>query len=214
MVVLKQLLKCTNVLSLYLQSKQIDLHRSCHHILECYTFCFKKKKRTDSVFHRCFETASSLAGVDIPIVLSTRRKRVSQWLDHMWQNEHQHETRESKYGVEFYFQVLDCMIEQIEQWFSQETQTLLVSFSYLQPEKVLKREMSKNIKPPKTPSWNLWNGCVNFENWILLLRESRRDILQNCKIVLDVLQVIRQTGLHMVYPWTLPALPFVCYTFW
>ena len=57
----------------------------------------------------------------------------------MWQNEHQHETVESKYRVEFYFQVLDCMTEQIEQRFSQETQSLLVSFSYLQPEKLLKR---------------------------------------------------------------------------
>ena len=34
-----------------------------------------------------------------------------------------------------YFQVLDCMIEQIEQRFSQETQQLLISYSCLQPEK-------------------------------------------------------------------------------
>ena len=55
----------------------------------------------------------------------------------MWQNEHQHETVESKYRVEFYFQVLDGMIEQIEQRFSQETQSLFQLPP--KPEKLLKR---------------------------------------------------------------------------
>ena len=32
-----------------------------------------------------------------------------------------------------------------------------------------------------------------------LLKESRRDILQNCKTVLDVLQLLHQTGLHRAY---------------
>ena len=116
MVVLKQLLECTNVLSLYLQSKQIDLGAAITSVDA--TLSVLKKYRNDSVFHGHYETASSLAdmlGVDTPTVLSTRRKRVSRQMDHMWQNEHQHETIESKYRVEFYSQVLDCMIEQIEQ---------------------------------------------------------------------------------------------------
>ena len=32
-----------------------------------------------------------------------------------------------------------------------------------------------------------------------LLKESRRDILQTCKTVLDVLQLLQQTGLHRAY---------------
>ena len=140
MVVLKQLLECTNVLSLYLQSKQIDLGAAITSVNA--TLSVLKQCRNDSIFYGHYETASSLAdmlGVDTPTVLSTRRKRVSRQMDHMWQNEHQHETVESKYRVEFHSQVLDCMIEQFEQRFSQETQSLLVSFSYLQAEKLLKR---------------------------------------------------------------------------
>ena len=115
-VVLKQLLECNNVLSLYLQSKQIDLGAAITSVNA--TLSVLKTYRNKITFHGHFETASSLAdmfGVDTPTELSTRRRRVSQRVDHMWQNEHQHETVESKYRVEFYFEVLDCMIEQIEQ---------------------------------------------------------------------------------------------------
>ena len=78
MVVLKQLLECTNVLSLYLQSKQIDLGAAITSVDA--TLSVLKKYRNDSVFHGHYETASSLAdmlGVDTPTVLSIRRKRVS-----------------------------------------------------------------------------------------------------------------------------------------
>jgi len=110
------------------------------------TLSVLKKYRNNSIFHGHFETASSLAdmlGVDTPTVLSTRRKRVSQWVDQMWQSEHQHETVESKYRVEFYFQVLDCLIEQIEQQFSQETQSLLVSTS--NQKSCLRGSMNRNV---------------------------------------------------------------------
>ena len=201
MVVLKQLLEHTNVISQYLQSKQIDLGAAVSSIQA--TLSVLKRYRTDTKFHECFETAKSLAdmlGVDIPTMLSTRRKRVSQRLDHMWQTEHQHETIESRYRAEFYFQVLDSMIEQIEQRFSQETQNLLVSFSYLQPEKLLKRgeEQESESSLQHLAEFYGMNGSA-LKTEYSLFKEARRDCLQICKTVLDVLQVLHQTGLHRVY---------------
>jgi len=63
--VLKQLLECTNVLSLYLQSKQINLGAAITSVNA--TLSVLKKYRNNSIFHVHFATASSLAdmlGVD------------------------------------------------------------------------------------------------------------------------------------------------------
>ena len=201
MVVLKQLLEHTNVVSQYLQSRQIDLGAAVSSIQA--TLSVLRRYRSEEKFHECFEAATSLAemlGADIPTVLSTRRKRVSQRLDHMWQTEHHHETVESKYRVEFYYRVLDCMIEQIEQRFSQETQNLLVSFSYLQPEKLLKHgeEQRAESSLQKLAQFYGMNGSA-LKTEYSLFKESRRDCLQKCKTMLDVLQVLHQTGLHRVY---------------
>jgi len=86
MVVLKQLLENTNVVSQYLQSRQIDLGAAVSSIQA--TLSVLRSYRSEEKFHECFETATSLAemlGADISTdVLSTRRKRVSQRLDQMW----------------------------------------------------------------------------------------------------------------------------------
>ena len=92
------------------------------------------------------------------------------------------------------------MIEQIEQRFSQETQSLLVSFSYLQPEKLLKRVNEQECEGHLThlaEFYEMDESALKTE--YSLLKESRRDILQNCKTVLDVLQLLHQTGLHRAY---------------
>ena len=72
-VVLKQHLECTNVLSLYLQSKQIDLGAAITSVNA--TLSVLEKYRNNTTFHGHFETASSLSdmlGVDTPTELSTR----------------------------------------------------------------------------------------------------------------------------------------------
>ena len=94
-VVLKQLLEHTNVVSQYLQSKQIGLGAAVSSIQA--TLSVLKRYRSEEKFHECFEMANSLAemlGVDVPTVLSNR---VPQRLDDMWQTEYNHETVESKY---------------------------------------------------------------------------------------------------------------------
>ena len=55
----------------------------------------------------------------------------------MWQNEHKYDSLETKFRVEFFYEVIDSMIQQLQERFSQETQDLLQSFSVLQPEKLL-----------------------------------------------------------------------------
>ena len=200
MVVLKQRLEHTNVVSQYLQSRQIDLGAAVSSIQA--TLSVLRRYRSEEKFHECFEAATSLAemlGADIPTVLSTQRKRVSQRLDHMtlWQTEHHHETVESKFRVEFYYRVLDCMIEQIEQRFSQETQNLLVSFNYLQPEKMLKHGEEQRAESSLQKLAQFYGSALKTE--YSLFKESRRDCLQKCKTMLDVLQVLHQTGLHRVY---------------
>ena len=201
MVVLKQLLEHTNVVSQYLQSKQIDLRAAVSSIQA--TLSVLRRYRNEEKFHECFETATSLAemsGADTSIMLATRRKRVCQRLDMMWHTEYHHETVESKYRVEFYYQVLDSMTEQIERRFSQETQNLLVSFSYLQPEKLLKldEEQESESSLQKLADFYGMNGSA-LKTEYSLFKVSRRDCLQNCKTVLDVLQVLHKTGLHRVY---------------
>ena len=43
----------------------------------------------------------------------------------MWENEHEFDSLEAKIKVEFFNEGLDCMIQQIDEKFSQETQYLL-----------------------------------------------------------------------------------------
>ena len=199
MVVLKQLLEHTNVVSQHLQSKQIDLGAAVSSVQA--TLSVLKGYRSEEKFHECFEMATSLAemiGAEVPTILSTRR--VSQRLDELWQTEHHHETVESKYRAEIFYQVLDCIIEQIEQRFSQETQVLLISFSYLQPEKLLKRGIEQEAKSnlEKLAQFYGLNASA-LKTECSLFKESRKDCLQRCKTVLDVLQTLHQTGLHRVY---------------
>ena len=97
MVVLKQLLEHTNVVSQYLQSKQIDLGAAVSSVQA--TLNVLKGYRSEEKFHECFEMATSLAemlGAEVPTILSTRRKKVSQRLDELWQTEHHQDTVESK----------------------------------------------------------------------------------------------------------------------
>ena len=88
----------------------------------------------------------------------------------------------------------------IERQFSQETQNLLVSFSYLQPEKLLKQgeEQESESSLQKLAEFYGMNGSA-LKTEYSLFKESRRDCLQSCKTVLDVLQVLHKTGLHRVY---------------
>ena len=92
------------------------------------------------------------------------------------------------------------MIQQIEQRFSQETQALLVSFSYLQPEKLLERgkeqEAESNLQK-LAQFYDLNASALKTE--YSLFKESRRDCLEKCKTILGVLQTLHQTGLHRVY---------------
>ena len=91
----------------------------------------------------------------------------------MWQTEHHHETVEDKY---FFYEVLDCMIEQIERRFSQETQTLVISFSYLQPEKLLKQggEQEAETNLMKLAQFYGLNASA-LKTEYSLFKESRRD---------------------------------------
>ena len=92
------------------------------------------------------------------------------------------------------------MIEQIEQRFSQETRALLISFSYLQPEKLLKRGMEQEAKSnlQKLAQFCGLNAST-LKTEYSLFKESRRDCLQKCRTVIDVLHTLHQTGLHRVY---------------
>ena len=92
------------------------------------------------------------------------------------------------------------MIEQIEQRFSQETRALLISFSYLQPEKLLKRGMEQEAESNLQKLAQFCGLNVStLKTEYSLFKESRRDCLQKCKTVIDVLHTLHQTGLHRVY---------------
>ena len=203
MVVLKSLLEHTNVLSKYLQSIQLDLGAAVSTVNS--TLCVLKQLRNDSSFKQYYDNASSLSSellVEVPTILSSRRRKVSRQLDDMWQNEHHHGTLESRLRVEFYYQVLDVMIEQIEQRFSQETNHLLLCFNYLQPEKLLRREETAvaDCKDSLTYLGNYYGLDVTaLIVEYSLFKESRRDCLQTCTTALDVLKVFLETGLHRVY---------------
>ena len=203
MVVLKSLLEHTNVLSKYLQSIQLDLGAAVSTVNS--TLCVLKQLRNDSSFKQYYDNASSLSSellVEVPTILSSRRRKVSRQLDDMWQNEHHHGTLESRLRVEFYYQVLDVMIEQIEQRFSQETNHLLLCFNYLQPEKLLRREETaeEDCKDSLTYLGNYYGLDVTaLIVEYSLFKESRRDCLQTCTTALDVLKVFLETGLHRVY---------------
>ena len=74
MVVLKQLLEHTNVVSQYLQSKQIDLGAAVSSVQT--TLSVLNGYRSEEKFHECFEMVTSLAemlGAEVPTILSTRR---------------------------------------------------------------------------------------------------------------------------------------------
>ena len=203
MVVLKPIFEHTNVVSKYLQSVNIDLGAAVTSVNA--TLSVLKDYRSSTKFKELFESATLLAHkfhVEIPTVLSSRKRTVSRRLDVMWENEHHHETIEVKYRVEFYYEVLDSMIEQIEQRFSQETKNLLVSFSYIQPENLFKRggagghECAENLKY-LGEYYELSITALTAE--YSLLKESSIDKLQTCTTALEVLQVMHQTGLHKVY---------------
>ena len=75
--------------------------------------------------------------IEIPSMEGRGRKRVSCRLDQMHFTEHQFQTFEEKVRVEFYYEVLDCLIQQIEERFSQSTQELLTAFASLSPKSLL-----------------------------------------------------------------------------
>ena len=92
------------------------------------------------------------------------------------------------------------MIEQIKHRFSQETQQLLVSFSSLQPEKLLSRDDTEEENDHLDHLGTYYGMDASaLKTEYLLLKEARRDCLQSCKTVLDALQVLHHTGLHRVY---------------
>ena len=161
-VVLKQLLEHTNVASEYLQSEQIDLAAAVSSIQA--TLAVLERYRTDSKSHEYFESAKALShnlDADVPTLEHMRRRKVPRSLDQMWQTEHQRESLEDKYRVEFYFHVLDCMIEQIEQRFSQATQQRFHSVDFNQ-----KRCLTRNRKMNINATWSIW---VHITEWMHLL---------------------------------------------
>ena len=63
------------------------------------TLSVLKGHRNGDKFKKYFEVATSLAhkfDIEIPMLHSMRKRSISHRLDDLWQNEHQHETIESK----------------------------------------------------------------------------------------------------------------------
>lgn len=127
---------------------------------------------------------------------------MSRTLDENWRNEHQFSTIEAKYRVEFYYDIVDVILEQIDHRFSQSTQQLLKSFSCLAPEVLLNSSYD--------PSSELNYLCSFYEVPIdtmaklyseyCLFRNARVDLLKESKTILQVLQIFTTTGFHRVYP--------------
>ena len=196
MVILKPLFEHTNIVTKYLQSIQIAAVSSVNATLPVI-----KRHRNGDKFKEYFEVATSLAhkfDIEIPMLHFMRKRSISHRLDDLWQNEHQHETIESKYRVEFYFEVLDRMVEEIERRFSQETQTLLISFSYLQPQKLQQRVEYQQCQESLTYLGQYYKlDVLALTTQYALFKEE--SFVQSCTSGLAVLQSIRQSGLHRVY---------------
>ena len=131
----------TKVTSRYLQSESIDLDAAIFSVQATQSI-LKKFCEDVTYFHKLFEAAETRynsVGCEVPSLESTHRRKVSRRLDQMWENEHDFDNLEEKVKVEFYNEVLDCMIQQIDERFSQETQSLLQCFSILQPQKQIDR---------------------------------------------------------------------------
>lgn len=89
------------------------------------------------------------------------------------------------------------MIGEIERRFSQETQTLLISFAYLQPDK-LREDDCGQCQEHLAYLGNYYKLDVSAltTQYALFKEESH---LHSCTSGLAVLQSMRQTGLHRVY---------------
>ena len=90
------------------------------------------------------------------------------------------------------------MIQQINARFSQETLFLLQCFSILQPEKLIDRNPSYIEKLDHLGKFYQLDAASLRIQYALFM-EARRDCLEQCKSISDVLKIMRVTGLHRVY---------------
>lgn len=201
--VLAELLQHTHIVSKYLQSEELDLQAAISTIQATVTLL--KDNRNEIHFKKMFDAsikACENEGIEIPSIEATRQRKVSRRLDENWLNEHQFGSIEAKYRVEFYYDIVDVILEQIDHRFSQSTQQLLKSFSCLAPEVLLNSSYD--------PSSELNYLCTFYEipvdtmaklySEYCLFRNARVDLLKESKTILQVLQILSTTGFHRVYP--------------
>ena len=200
LLVLKHLFEHTNITSQYLQSESIDLDAAIASV-QATQSTLKKFRNDGTHFHRLFEAAERMCnhmGCDVPTLENMRRRKVSRRLDQMWENEHEFDSLEAKIKVEFFNEVLDCMIQQIDERFSQETQYLLQCFCILQPEKLMDRN-SQHVEKLNHLGTFYRLDVASLQTQYTLFMEARRDRLEKCKSISDVLNLMKVTGLHRVY---------------
>ena len=81
---------------------------------------------------------------------------------------------------------------------SHKTQFLLQCFSILQPEKLIDRNTQYVDKLNHLGKFYQLD-VASLQTQYALFMEARRDRLEQCKSVLDVLKIMKMTGLHRVY---------------
>eukprot|EP00118_Oscarella_pearsei_P022655 m.264586 g.264586 ORF g.264586 m.264586 type:complete len:308 (+) comp40472_c3_seq1:1303-2226(+) len=193
-IVLSDLLTYTNHLSKYLQSPKIELMAAVSSVRAVQRIL--SKQRTVTQFEKYFQQATDKCESLNTDDEEPRRRKVSKKLDEHWQTQHHHINPEEKYRSDFYFEVLDILTQEIDRRFSQECQSILESFSALQPSQ-LYQDIDRNLKRVTLLSefYNLDASEVCSEYRLLKEHED----IQTCTTSHEVQKMLRTSGLHQVY---------------
>lgn len=113
-------------------------------------------------------------------------------------SQHHFQAIEDQLRVEFYYESLDCLLEQMEERFSQSTQEILLSFNCLSPQALLDRKSCPDSELSNLSSYYKLASKDALLSEYELFRQARRDLLENsdCKAILHVFQIFRVSGLR------------------
>ena len=161
-----------------------------------------KSKRNEADFKSYFDFAKGMSernDNEVSIDDGRRRKRVSTRIDDNVNSQHHFQGIEDQLRVEFYYESLDCLLEQMEERFSQSTQEILLS----SPQALLDRKSCPDSELSHLSSYYKLASKDALLSEYELFRQARRDLLENsdCKTILHVFQIFRVSGLSDVCPY-------------
>ena len=194
--VLLDLLMHTKTLSDYLQQKDLDFVSARDMIISLQEIL--QKKRSESAFDYCFvEAEAKCAALEIEEpLLAPKRRRVSTRIDEIPGNQFHYQSAKDYYRVEFYFGILDLMLNGLKSRFSKASCDILTAFSALHPSK-LSTDNTSGIK-------TLGEFYKNDLDHVSLLAEYQvfrcHAEFQSCDSISAVLQLLCKKNLVTAYP--------------